>query len=242
MSKTADLYKSIEKSLNIYKDDSLEGKDILKYTTVIFRNKAIVCKNKIHSLVLRILGGRIGQVGEKVNTYLKSEAYTGTRLDLANSMLKKNGARTDHQSFKNAFEGLISDYKTLETFAGVDDQNKSDIKKMVRELALKFIESNGYNNNFLEKNKIIDFLKSDEPKKIQSVENNELEKVVPSEINSPEKQVFQLLLEYKILGGPDGNKEIKNEIKEKIDAIKDQNRGGTRELSAFLEDFYLKAT
>ena len=123
LSKTADMFTSIGKSLDIYKDDSAKGIDVKKYTTVIFNNKAIVCKSKIHSLVLRVLGGRINKVGEKVNEYLESKAYTETRLDLAESLLKKNG-RSDLQSFKNAIEGLISDYKTVESFKGVEPAKK----------------------------------------------------------------------------------------------------------------------
>ncbi len=124
MSKTAEMYKSIRTTLGKYEVDSQEGKNVKNYTTVIFRNKAIVCKSKIHSLILRMLGGKISQVGAEVNKYLDSKDYEQMRLGLANTIIQENASRSDLQTFENAITRLISDYKTVESFKGVEPAKK----------------------------------------------------------------------------------------------------------------------
>lgn len=53
--------------------DVNRGRNVKKYTIVMFNNRAIVCKNCIHDLILRIFGGRRKGVNAEIDTLLTSK-------------------------------------------------------------------------------------------------------------------------------------------------------------------------
>jgi hypothetical protein len=114
--------------------DVNQGKNVNKYTIVMFNNRAIVCKNCIHDLILRIFGGRRKGVNAEIQTLLtsqtlnyKTDAFSRRLKDLNYSPensnveiekgidyymgFKRYGVSlVQLEEFKNTFDGLITKF------------------------------------------------------------------------------------------------------------------------------------
>jgi|GEM_PF-4593019 len=134
--------KSISKALTTFQEDRTKGKDVKNYSMVMVGDKVIVCKSGVHSLFLRIIGGRLNKAEEALKKYInENKYYNEMRLDDVNRLIENR--KNDFDTFKREIPKIINDYYTICKIEGKNESESLKIKEKVDKLLKKF-ETLGY--------------------------------------------------------------------------------------------------
>jgi hypothetical protein len=137
---------SISKALTTFQEDRTKGKDVKNYSMVMVGDKVIVCKSGVHSLFLRIFGGRLNKAEAAVKEYINTpNNYEEIRLNDVTRLIK--GSKDDFETFESEISKMINDYYTICKIEGKQGEESKKIKEKTDELLETFKNSKSYNQN-----------------------------------------------------------------------------------------------
>ena len=119
-------YASISTALTKIDSDAHKGKNVKNYTIVMYNDKAIVCRDCIHDLVLRIFGGRRNKVEQALPGYLASDIYKENRMQQVNEML--DGRSYSQEAAQQQITTMISDYHVISKYKNIPEEKKLELE------------------------------------------------------------------------------------------------------------------